>query len=92
MPARQVVVIAGGGLAGAKAAEALRSRVSTAGSCWSPRRTSAPTSGRRCPRTTCRARPSRDTIFVHPADWYDANDVELLLGTAVTGSTAAAAR
>ena len=27
----------------------------------------------------------RETIFVHPADWYDDNDVELLLGTAVTG-------
>jgi transaldolase len=33
-------------------------RVSTGGSCWPPRRTSAPTSGRRCPRTTCRVRLS----------------------------------
>ena len=34
------------------------SRVSTAGSCWPPRRISARTSGRRCPRSTCRARPA----------------------------------
>jgi 3-phenylpropionate/trans-cinnamate dioxygenase ferredoxin reductase component len=27
----------------------------------------------------------RETIFVHPPDWYDASHIELLLGTAVTG-------
>ncbi|MGI3199356.1 FAD-dependent oxidoreductase [Streptomyces umbrinus] len=26
----------------------------------------------------------RDSIFVHPADWYPEHDVELLLGTTVT--------
>ena len=50
------------------------------------RRRAAParTSGRRCPRATCRARPSGTTVFVHPADWYAEHGVELRLATRST--------
>ena len=61
------------------------SRASTAGSCWPPRRTSGPTSGRRCPRTTCRARPSATQSSCTPLTGTTPTRVELLLGTAVTG-------
>ena len=27
----------------------------------------------------------QETVFVHPAEWYDSNDVELLLGTLPSG-------
>ena len=58
MPARQVVVIVGGGLAGAKAAEALRSQGFDGRIVLIGEEETAPTSARRCPRTTCRARPT----------------------------------
>ena len=62
------IVIVGGGLAGAKAAQTAaqgglrRARWSSSG-----RRASGPTSARRCRRTTCSARRTARQGFVHPA-------------------------
>ena len=58
MPEPSSVVIVGGGLAGAKTAEALREQGSTGRSRSFRPRTSCPTNARRCPRTTWPARPS----------------------------------
>ncbi len=71
MPAAETYVIVGASLAGAKAArDPARRGLRRARSSSSARSTSGPTSGRRCPRTCCWARPSRDSVFVHEAGWY----------------------
>ena len=85
MPAQPIFVIAGGGLAGAKAAEALRSqgfdgRIVLAAEEEDPPYERPPLS-----KEYLQGKADRDTIFVHPPEWYDTHDVELLLGTAVTG-------
>jgi 3-phenylpropionate/trans-cinnamate dioxygenase ferredoxin reductase component len=78
-------VIAGGGLAAARAAEALRDegfdgRVVIAGQ--EPHR---PYERPPLSKDYLRGAAERTKIFVHDAGWYDAHDVELRLGTAVTG-------
>ena len=54
-------------------------RGSTVASCSSAPRRTSPTSGPRCRRATCRARA--EAPFVHPAEWYAEQDVDLRLGT-----------
>ena len=84
MPAQPVFVIAGGGLAGAKAAEALRDqgfggRIMLAAEEDIPPYERPPLS-----KDYLQGKTGRDTIFVHSPDWYGTRDVELLPGTPVT--------
>jgi 3-phenylpropionate/trans-cinnamate dioxygenase ferredoxin reductase component len=85
MPAATTFVIAGGGLAGAKAAEALRSQGFDGRIVLAAREEVRPYERPPLSKEYLQGKAGRDTIFVHPADWYQAHDVELLLGTAVTG-------
>ena len=92
MPASDTFVIAGGGLAGAKAAEALREQgfhgriVLAAEEDIRPYERPPPS------KDYLQGKAGREKIFVHSPDWYDANAVELLPGTPVTVSTAGAGR
>src|SRR4051812_33958944 len=79
-----VIVIAGGGLAAAKAAETLRTeghegRIVLIGD--EPRR---PYERPPLSKDVLRGEAADDSVFVHPADWYAEHDVELHTGTAVT--------
>jgi 3-phenylpropionate/trans-cinnamate dioxygenase ferredoxin reductase component len=85
MPARQVVVIVGGGLAGAKAAEALRSQGFDGRIVLIGEEEIRPYERPPLSKDYLQGKVDRETIFVHPADWYGTHDVELLLGTAITG-------
>jgi 3-phenylpropionate/trans-cinnamate dioxygenase ferredoxin reductase subunit len=84
MPAPSAFVIAGGGLAGAKAAEALREqgfggRIVLVGEEGIRPYERPPLS-----KDYLQGKTGRDTIFVHPPDWYASHAVELRLGTTVT--------
>src|SRR5581483_6146309 len=84
MPASATFVIAGGGLAGAKAAEALREQGFGGRIVLAAEEDIRPYERPPLSKDYLQGRAQRDTIFVHAPDWYDANGVELLLGTAVT--------
>jgi 3-phenylpropionate/trans-cinnamate dioxygenase ferredoxin reductase component len=84
MPALSTFAIVGGGLAGAKTAEALREhgfagRIVLIGEEDIPPYERPPLS-----KDYLQGKTSRDTIFVHPPGWYDTHAVELRLGTSVT--------
>ena len=85
MPASDTFVIAGGGLAGAKAAEALRGQGFDGRIVLAAEEDVRPYERPPLSKGYLQGKAGRDTIFVHPPDWYDTNHVELLLGTAVTG-------
>ena len=85
MAAQPIFVIAGGGLAGAKAAEALRSQGFDGRIVLAAEEEIRPYERPPLSKEYLQGKADRHTIFVHPPDWYDAHDVELLLGTAVTG-------
>ena len=78
-------VIAGGGLAGAKAAEALREQGFGGRIVLAAEEVIRPYERPPLSKEYLQGKAGRDKIFVHPPDWYDANHVELLPGTAVTG-------
>jgi 3-phenylpropionate/trans-cinnamate dioxygenase ferredoxin reductase component len=85
MPASDTFVIAGGGLAGAKAAEALREQGFDGRLVLATEEDIRPYERPPLSKEYLQGKAGQDAIFVHPPDWYDANRVELLLGTAVTG-------
>lgn len=85
MPASDTFVIAGGGLAGAKAAEALRGQGFDGRIVLAAEEDIRPYERPPLSKEYLQGKAGRDKVFVHPRDWYDANHVELLLGTAVTG-------
>jgi 3-phenylpropionate/trans-cinnamate dioxygenase ferredoxin reductase component len=85
MPASDTFVIAGGGLAGAKAAEALREQGFDGRIVLAAEEEIRPYERPPLSKEYLQGKAAQDTIFVHPPDWYDANGVELLPGTAVTG-------
>jgi 3-phenylpropionate/trans-cinnamate dioxygenase ferredoxin reductase subunit len=85
MPASDTFIIAGGGLAGAKAAEALRGQGFDGRIVLAAEEDIRPYERPPLSKGYLQGKAERDTIFVHPPDWYDANGVELLPGTAVTG-------
>jgi 3-phenylpropionate/trans-cinnamate dioxygenase ferredoxin reductase subunit len=85
MPASDTFVIAGGGLAGAKAAEALREQGFGGRIVLAAEEDIRPYERPPLSKEYLQGKTERDTIFVHSPDWYDASRVELLLGTAVTG-------
>ncbi|GII77243.1 pyridine nucleotide-disulfide oxidoreductase [Sphaerisporangium rufum] len=82
---RQSFVIVGAGLAGAKAAEALREqgfdgRITLVGA--EPHR---PYERPPLSKGYLAGTAGRAGVFVHPEDWYAGHDVELRLGVAATG-------
>jgi 3-phenylpropionate/trans-cinnamate dioxygenase ferredoxin reductase component len=85
MPASDMFVIAGGGLAGAKAAEALRGQGFDGRIVLAAEENIRPYERPPLSKDYLQGKAQRDTIFVHSPDWYDANRVGLLPGTAVTG-------
>jgi 3-phenylpropionate/trans-cinnamate dioxygenase ferredoxin reductase component len=85
MPASDMFVIAGGGLAGAKAAEALREQGFDGRIVLAAEEEIRPYERPPLSKEYLQGKADRDSIFVHSPDWYDANRVELLPGTAVTG-------
>ena len=85
MPASETFVIAGGGLAGAKAAEALRGQGFDGRIVLAAEEDIRPYERPPLSKDYLQGKAGREKIFVHPPDWYDANGVELLPGTAVTG-------
>ena len=84
MPASDTFVIAGGGLAGAKAAEALRAQGFDGRIVLAAEEDIRPYERPPLSKDYLQGKAGRDTIFVHPPDWYNTSHVELLLGTAVT--------
>ena len=85
MPASGTFVIAGGGLAGAKTAEALREQGFDGRIVLAAEEDIRPYERPPLSKDYLQGKTSREEIFVHSPDWYDANGVELLLRTAVTG-------
>jgi 3-phenylpropionate/trans-cinnamate dioxygenase ferredoxin reductase subunit len=85
MSASGTFIIAGGGLAGAKTAEALREQGFDGRIVLAAEEDIRPYERPPLSKGYLQGKSGRETIFVHSADWYDANRVELLLGTAVTG-------
>jgi 3-phenylpropionate/trans-cinnamate dioxygenase ferredoxin reductase subunit len=84
MAASSTFVIAGGGLAGAKAAEALREQGFGGRIVLAAEEDIRPYERPPLSKDYLQGKTGRDDIFVHSPDWYDANGVELLLGTAIT--------
>jgi 3-phenylpropionate/trans-cinnamate dioxygenase ferredoxin reductase subunit len=90
MASNRTFVIVGAGLAGAKAAETLRAegfdgRVVLIGS-----ETERPYERPPLSKALLLGTATRDSIYVHDADWYGQHDVELCTGTTVTGIDRAA--
>ncbi len=85
MPASGTFVIAGGGLAGAKTAEALREQGFDGRIVLAAEEDIRPYERPPLSKDYLQGKTSREEIFVHSPDWYDASAVELLLRTAVTG-------
>jgi len=84
MPASGTFVIAGGGLAGAKAAEALRAQGFDGRVVLAAEEDIRPYERPPLSKDYLQGKTSPEKIFVHSADWYDTSRVELMLGTAVT--------
>ncbi len=84
MPAPGTFVIARGGLAGVKAAEALRGQGFEGRIVLAAEEDVRPYERPPLSKGYLQGKADRDTIFVHSPDWYDAHRVELLPGTAVT--------
>ena len=84
MPASSTFVIVGGGLAGAKAAEALREQRFEGRIVLVGEENVRPYERPPLSKDYLQGKADRETIFVHPPGWYDAHAVELRLGTTVT--------
>jgi 3-phenylpropionate/trans-cinnamate dioxygenase ferredoxin reductase subunit len=72
-------VIVGAGLAGAKAAETLRAEGFDGPVVMLGEETERPYERPPLSKDYLLGKADRDTIFVHPADWYDQHDVDLRL-------------
>ncbi|MGH3151572.1 MAG: NAD(P)/FAD-dependent oxidoreductase [Streptosporangiaceae bacterium] len=90
MNANPAYVIVGAGLAGAKAAETLRSEGFTGPLVLIGEETERPYERPPLSKDYLLGKAERDTIFVHPESWYAGHGVDLRLGAAVTGIDAAA--
>ncbi|WP_314173566.1 NAD(P)/FAD-dependent oxidoreductase [Streptomyces winkii] len=85
MAANSPVVIAGAGLAGAKAAEALRERGFDGGVVLVGDEEERPYERPPLSKGYLLSTSVREDVYVHPRGWYEENGVELRLGTAVSG-------
>jgi len=83
-------VIVGASLAGAKAAEALRASGFDGPVTLIGDETERPYERPPLSKGYLLGSAERDSIYVHPADWYAEHDVDLRLGTKVTGIDPAA--
>jgi len=83
-------VIVGASLAGAKAAETLREEGFGGPVVLIGEETERPYERPPLSKDYLLGKAERDTIYVHPAGWYTEHDVELRLGTTVTGVDPAA--
>ncbi|MYX34741.1 FAD-dependent oxidoreductase [Streptomyces sp. SID8377] len=83
-------VIVGGGLAAGKAAEALRENGYDGRLVLIGDEPDRPYVRPPLSKGYLLGKETRDSIFVHPDDWYDKHDVDLRLGTPVTGLDAGA--
>ena len=77
-------MIAGGGLAGAKAAQALREQGFDGRIVLAAEEELQPYERPPLSKQYLQGKAGQDTLFVHPPGWYESQGVELLLGTAVT--------
>jgi 3-phenylpropionate/trans-cinnamate dioxygenase ferredoxin reductase subunit len=90
MSGDSAVVIAGAGLAGAKAAETLRDEGFDGPVVLVGDETERPYERPPLSKDYLLGKAERETIFVHPQSWYAEHDVDLRLGVPVTGIDAAA--
>jgi 3-phenylpropionate/trans-cinnamate dioxygenase ferredoxin reductase subunit len=88
--AQQTFVIVGAGLAGAKAAEALRTDGFTGRVVLLGEETERPYNRPPLSKDYLQGKSEKDKIYVHPEAWYAEHDVELRLDTPVTGLDLAA--
>jgi 3-phenylpropionate/trans-cinnamate dioxygenase ferredoxin reductase subunit len=77
-------VVVGGGLAAAKTAEALRDQGFTGRVVLVSDEGELPYERPALSKGYLQGKAERDTLFVHPADWYGEHGVELRLGVAAT--------
>src|SRR6202167_5239481 len=84
MSGDSAVVIAGAGLAGAKAAETLRDEGFDGPVVLIGDETERPYERPPLSKDYLLGKAERETIFVHPQSWYAENDVDLRLGATVT--------
>ena len=85
MAANEALVIAGAGLAGAKAAETLRAEGFDGPVVLIGEENELPYERPPLSKDYLMGKAERDSIYVHPRDWYREHDVDLRLGAAVTG-------
>ncbi|MFF7680414.1 NAD(P)/FAD-dependent oxidoreductase [Actinacidiphila glaucinigra] len=90
MSPENTFVIVGGGLAAGKAAEALRENGHDGRLVLIGDEPDQPYVRPPLSKGYLLGKETRDSIFVHPDDWYDKHDVDLRLGTTVTGLDAGA--
>ncbi|MGH3187557.1 MAG: FAD-dependent oxidoreductase [Streptosporangiaceae bacterium] len=90
MGADSAFVIAGAGLAGAKAAQTLRGEGFDGAVVLIGDETERPYERPPLSKDYLLGKAERETIFVHPRSWYAEHDVDLRLGVSVTGIDAAA--
>lgn len=84
MTATSEFLIIGGGLAGARAAEALRREGFDGGIALIGEERLRPYLRPPLSKDYLQGKADQESLFVHPADWYRGHNVELLLGTAAT--------
>ncbi|HEY9241299.1 MAG TPA: FAD-dependent oxidoreductase [Streptosporangiaceae bacterium] len=85
MNANSAIVIAGASLAGAKAAETLRTEGFGGPVVLIGAEPERPYERPPLSKDYLLGKAGRESIYVHPADWYDEHGVTLRLGTTVTG-------
>jgi NADPH-dependent 2,4-dienoyl-CoA reductase/sulfur reductase-like enzyme len=81
MPGAQTFVIVGASLAGGKAAETLREEGFDGSIALIGAETERPYERPPLSKGYLLGKDERESIYVHPADWYQGNDVHLQLGT-----------
>jgi 3-phenylpropionate/trans-cinnamate dioxygenase ferredoxin reductase subunit len=84
MAGNEALVIAGAGLAGAKAAETLRTEGFDGPVVLIGDENERPYERPPLSKDYLTGKAERDSIYVHPRDWYREHDVDLRLGAAVT--------
>jgi 3-phenylpropionate/trans-cinnamate dioxygenase ferredoxin reductase subunit len=90
MPEDTSYVIVGASLAGAKAAETLRAEGATGPVVLVGAEDELPYERPPLSKDYLQGKAERDSIYVHPRQWYADNNVDLRLGTTVTGIDRAA--
>ena len=85
-------VIVGGGLAGAKAAEALRANGFEGAITILSRESHLPYERPPLSKGYLMGKDSRESVFVHPADWYTDNAIDVRLDSEVVGIDSSARR